>query len=315
MADSNVVITSGSGTNIDTRTETTNLNHRQVIVLGDPAINANVAAVLSQDVGGSDQTTYGVAMRLAGSAAVQIVGASGSISTYLSGTAGTVWVKTDPDATVGGIRTSINVYLGGTAGTIAANIGKIDGTVAVFFSPAAPAIGSITSSISTHILSTGGTIHVKTDPSSVISGILSSINVYLGSTAGTIGVRVGQVDGVVLTNSQHTASIFTTSGSTSGGTTSGVTLVSPSANYNFKVFAYSIQTTGAVSNAWRFTNGAGSETELWRPLVSSSAAVGANLAITPPGYIFATGVNVTLALKSDSGSLIHYSVAYIKESA
>lgn len=47
MADTAVAITAGSGTNIDTRTEATNGNHRQVVVLGDPSTNANVAAVTS----------------------------------------------------------------------------------------------------------------------------------------------------------------------------------------------------------------------------------------------------------------------------
>lgn len=45
MADANVDITQGSGTSIDTRTETTNGHHRQVVVLGDPTTNAGVAAV------------------------------------------------------------------------------------------------------------------------------------------------------------------------------------------------------------------------------------------------------------------------------
>ena len=45
MADSNVAITEGSGQNIDTRTEATNGNHRQVVVLGDPSTNAGVAPV------------------------------------------------------------------------------------------------------------------------------------------------------------------------------------------------------------------------------------------------------------------------------
>lgn len=125
--------------------------------------------------------------------------------------------------------------------------------------------------------------------------------------------------GIPAVNVYSTTSIFTVSGSTSGGTTSGVTLVAPSANYNFKVFAYSLQTTGIVSEAWRFTNGAASETELWRPLITAanttSAPVGANLAVQPPGFIFATGTNTTLALKSSTGSLVHYSVSYIKESA
>jgi hypothetical protein len=45
MADSSIAITAGSGTNVDTRTEGTNGNHRQVVVLGDPATNAGVAPV------------------------------------------------------------------------------------------------------------------------------------------------------------------------------------------------------------------------------------------------------------------------------
>lgn len=47
MADTAVAITAGSGTNIDTRTESTNGNHRQVIVIGDPATNNSVAAVMA----------------------------------------------------------------------------------------------------------------------------------------------------------------------------------------------------------------------------------------------------------------------------
>jgi hypothetical protein len=45
LADTAVAITAGSGTNVDTRTESTNSNHRQVVVIGDPSLNAGVAAV------------------------------------------------------------------------------------------------------------------------------------------------------------------------------------------------------------------------------------------------------------------------------
>lgn len=45
MADSAVAVTAGTGTNIDTRTEATNGNHRQVMVIGDPSTNAGVAPV------------------------------------------------------------------------------------------------------------------------------------------------------------------------------------------------------------------------------------------------------------------------------
>jgi len=45
MPDSAVPITAGSGTNIDTRTEATNGDHRQVVVIGDPSTTNGVATV------------------------------------------------------------------------------------------------------------------------------------------------------------------------------------------------------------------------------------------------------------------------------
>ena len=45
MADSSIDITAGTGTSIDTRSEASNGQHRQVVVLGDPSVNAGVAPV------------------------------------------------------------------------------------------------------------------------------------------------------------------------------------------------------------------------------------------------------------------------------
>lgn len=73
MADTAIAITAGSGTNVDTRTEGTNGNHRQVVVLGDPATNAGVAPVdatagLKVDLGSDNDVTN------AGTFAVQVDG-------------------------------------------------------------------------------------------------------------------------------------------------------------------------------------------------------------------------------------------------
>lgn len=62
MADATVAITEGAGANIDTRTEATNGNHRQVVVLGDPSTNAGVAPVdaaagLKVDLGADNDVT------------------------------------------------------------------------------------------------------------------------------------------------------------------------------------------------------------------------------------------------------------------
>ena len=55
MADSAVAITTGTGTSIDTRTESTNSNHRQVVVIGDPSTNAAVASVSDPGSGSNAQ--------------------------------------------------------------------------------------------------------------------------------------------------------------------------------------------------------------------------------------------------------------------
>lgn len=62
MADTAIPITAGTGTNVDTRTESTNGNHRQVIVVGDPATNNGVAPVdgtagLKVDLGADNDVT------------------------------------------------------------------------------------------------------------------------------------------------------------------------------------------------------------------------------------------------------------------
>ena len=69
MADTAIAITAGTGTNVDTRTEATNGNHRQVVVLGDPSTNAGVAPVdatagLKVDLGSDNDITGTVTANL-----------------------------------------------------------------------------------------------------------------------------------------------------------------------------------------------------------------------------------------------------------
>ena len=45
MVDTAIAITAGTGTNVDTRTESTNGHHRQVIIIGDPSENNSVLGV------------------------------------------------------------------------------------------------------------------------------------------------------------------------------------------------------------------------------------------------------------------------------
>lgn len=285
MADSAVVITSGSGTNIDTRTEATSGQHRQVVVIGDPSTNAGVAPV---------DATNGLAVdvkALAGS----ITGITNSIAVHVLSTGGTINVSST------------------ISGTVA--IHSKDGTMAVYFSGGDPGVKitsgtvtGITNSIAVHVLSTGGTIQVQN---------LTSGTVSMSAKDGTFAVYFSPARPVVLADNQHTSSIFTVSSSVTGSYPSGKTIIAPSASYNFKVFAIAITTTAQLQNVVQLHNGGETETEFWRYALQAPTAgiAGANLAVTPPAYLFATGTSTTLAIQADASSLIHYSVSYIKESA
>ncbi len=211
---------SGSASNIDTRTEATSGNHRQVVVLGDPAVNNNVAAVLSQDVGGNDQSTPALAVRIAGSASVSIASASGTIGVHVGSTGGTlavalkpgtIAVSLDPGYELGsikGINSSIAAHILSTGGTI--GVALKPGTIAVSLDPGytlgnVGSVTSITNSIAAHILSTGGTLAVALKPGTIavsldpgytlgnvgsVTSITNSIAAHILSTGGTLNVQL-----------------------------------------------------------------------------------------------------------------------------
>src|SRR4051812_32980794 len=132
MADSAVAVTSGAGTNIDTRTEATNGNHRQVVVIGDPSNNAGVApvdvtnglsvnvtnaslTVASHAVTNTALTNFGAGSyeTVAASATAQALGATGATGDYIAG------VLVIPATTTPGVvtlldnATSIPLFVGG----------------------------------------------------------------------------------------------------------------------------------------------------------------------------------------------------------
>lgn len=173
-----------------------------------------------------------------------------------------------------------------------------------------------------------GTLSMVQRINNVVDGTLSLVSMVQrvnNLVNGTVSIQFAGVapvtpnSGIPAVNIYSTTNIFTVAGSVSGNYPSGFTLVAPSANASFKVFAFSLQTTGIVSCVARFTNGGGTPTEFFRGLVTAnqtaSAPIGANLAVQPPGFLFATGTSTTLALLRDSDTLVHYSVSYIKESA
>jgi len=110
---------------------------------------------------------------------------------------------------------------------------------------------------------------------------------------------------------------YSATGSYAGVSTLGKTIVAPVASRVNKIYAITLTTTAQVGTVVQLTDGAGSATEHWRYALQapSQGVSGANLAVTPPGYLFATASGSTLAILTNNASLIHYTVAYFRESA
>ncbi|MEK7112180.1 MAG: hypothetical protein AAB875_02530 [Patescibacteria group bacterium] len=260
-----------------------------------------------------------------GTMAVNLGKVDGTVAVYLHSTGGTLGVN------VGKIDDNVSVKFATVSGTAGVNIGKVDGTIQVN-------VGKISDTIAVWLTGTSGTLNVRLADNS--AGLITDDTAFtpavdvgfpamalFDDTAtdvvdeGDAGILRMTLNRVLMVHDDSTASIFTASGTAAGISLSGNTVIAPSANYSFKIYAYAIQTTGVVSLAARFTNGAGTgPTEFWRPFVTpattTSETRGANLSTAGPGSpLFATGVNTTLSLLLDTATLVHYSVAYTKESA
>lgn len=348
MAQSSVPVTSGAGNTIDTWTTATNAQKRQGVVIADPSVDVAVAGVVSADPGPSS-TAYGQIVRLAGSAQVQIAGSTGSLAVYfdrgnpamnltsgtltsITNTVGIYFDRGNPSVTIGGATSSVGIYFDRanpavnlTSGTLT----SITNTVGIYFDRANPSVNVGTPTVAA-ITATVGVYFDRANPSvnigtPTIAAITNTVGVYFDRATPAMNVAqyggnaaITPNNGIPVINTSATMAIFTTSGSYTGNGTAGLTLVSPSANYSFKVFAFSLSTTAQTNTFGRFTNGASSTpTEYWRVALQapSQGISGANLAVTPPGYLWATGTSTTLSLVLDNVTLVHYSVSYVKETS
>lgn len=83
-----------------------------------------------------------------------------------------------------------------------------------------------------------------------------------------------------------------------------------------KITVYAVKlvavTTTALTAIWQ--DGAGG-TEIWRDFIQTPANVsgGANLAVTPPGFLFQGSANTLLNLNLSSAVSVHYAISYWEE--
>lgn len=235
-----------------------------------------------------------------------------------------------------GITNSIAVHVLSTNGTMAVNVGKTDGTVTVRLDPGYElgSIKAINSSVSINpftpagvsmsdegydaqrVIIAGTHAAASIEIKGTLTGVTNSIAVHLLSTGGTI--KVGIDPGYNIVNTSSTIILpRTVSDSASGVSASGNTLISPVTSRVIKVYAIALTTTAQVQTVVSFGDGGGAGSRFWRYALQAPAQgiAGANLAVTPPGYIFATASGSTLSLHLDNASLVHYSIGYFLESA
>lgn len=334
MADTRLTIFQSDGTTaaIDYRTESSNLDGRQVIVIGDSSSNNAVAAVQATDPNSNaeglvvrDVNTSAIAGFLGGTLGVYLNSTSGTVNVALkpgtiavsldpghllgsvtanAGT-GTFTVAFDPGHELGSIKqinNTVGVYLDSTQGTVAVQLKA--GTIAVSLDPG-HLLGSVTANAGT------GSFNVQFDPGHTLGKVdagLGTFNVALdpGHTIGIIGDQATIVIPI------------TTAGNSSAVSVSGKTIAGPTSSRVLKVFAFSLTTTAQTSLTAKFTNGAGtSPTVFYEAALQAPAQgiAGSNMAVTPPGYLWATASGATLSLLLDSASLVHYMVSYFEESA
>jgi hypothetical protein len=211
MADTAIAITAGTGTNVDTRTESTNGNHRQVVVIGDPATNAGVAPV---------DATNGLAVDVKASALP--TGAATAAKQPALGTAGTA--STDV-LTVQGIASMTPLKTDGSAttqpvsGTVTANLSATDKAVLDAIQTGTdkiPAQGQALAAASLPVVLPAAQIATLTPPAAItgfatetkqdtiighmdgVEGLLTTIDADTSALAGAVAGTELQVDVVSL---------------------------------------------------------------------------------------------------------------------
>jgi hypothetical protein len=131
------------------------------------------------------------------------------------------------------------------------------------------------------------------------------VNISLNAGAVDTGTRrVVQANGAGKT-------ILSKSGSASSSGNN--TLVAAGTN-KLKVFAFSLSTSSTTALTVKFQDGA-SGTDLWSVILQAptSVSTGANLAVSPPAWLFNTSSATLLNLNVSSANAVQWSVSYFDE--
>jgi hypothetical protein len=103
----------------------------------------------------------------------------------------------------------------------------------------------------------------------------------------------------------------------SGSLTADTDVIAAVTGKRLKVIGYSLISVGVNANTILFKSNGTAGTEQWRVLLQSSTAIaaGANLAVAPPGFIFATVAGEKLTMDVNQTDTVHYSITYFDDDA
>ncbi len=230
---------------------------------------------------------------------------------------GTVTPTTTASTITNAAGNPVNVALTSTAVTVS-NATSINVNVATATLGTVAITGAVSLSNTSVTVNNGTSINVNVASATLgtltITGttVVTSGNINVSSaTLGTVNIT-GSV-----TNSVSTIQIIsrTLTGS-SGSLTATNGTISATPTNKIKVYAFSLTTTCpteviAVFNSGGVANGL----ELWRDtlMAPAGASAGANIAVTPPAFLFASRTGTAVSLSLSTAVLVHWSISYFEE--
>lgn len=278
------------------------LQEQEIVVLGDPESTGAIGRVVAV---APDSTHYGAVVRQVGYVAP-------STTAQVSSVGGAVIVRSSAaDALV-------TASQGGTW-TLSSLAGRVETGEYSSAAPAANSTGLIVRQVgystTIQVSSVGGAVIVRSsaaDFNATITGTVRSTNSVIGDFLASVqqNSTVWQTQSALRISQTLQSTAF----STMGNNSTSSTIVSSVAGQRQKVYAYSITSTAQAVNTLSFASSLANP--IWHIQMQSisSGISGANLAVSPPAYLFATAVAEPLVFKiTGSTGSYHLSFSYFSE--
>ena len=264
-----------------TLTRNSTVTHQEILTVGDPDSTNGLAAVLSSSPASS---AWGLVTRVADAVTVRSSAANALITAYQS-SAADLQVTAEPGAG------TFKVQPGSSVATVAFPVRIVDSSGTGF----APLGIDYTDGSTTSTLAAAGVVFNNSSNNTMrMVGSTSPLPVTMLPKSGA----------------SYASTTILVLNQTGGGSTTLVSSVAASAH---KVYAFSVTSTHTTPSSCAFISSAA--TEEWGLQVGSgsSGVTGANLAVSPPAFLFKTVASEALGFTAVSTGLYRISISYFTE--